>query len=76
MERDFDIHQWQAKHLKKQTVKEGFDSELRDLLDMADRHAEQAVNSTNNSIIESDYYPQYVERYIRTYKSLAEMQYE
>ena len=74
LEKEYD-KKFAKKEEKKETVKEGFDTELRDLLDMADRHAEQAINSTNSSIAESEYYPQYVERYLRTYKSLAEMYY-
>lgn len=71
MKNNFDIHQWQAKHLKKENIKEAFDTEFRDIRDMAYRDAERAVNNTPDSVVNSDYYGHYVKEYLRTYESLT-----
>ena len=71
MENNFDIHKWQAKHLKKETIKEAFDTEFRDIRDRAYRDAEKAVNNTDDSVINNDYYGHYVKEYLRVYESLT-----
>ena len=55
----------------KETIKEAFDTEFRDIRDMAYRDAERAIDNTDDSVINSDYYGHYVKEYLRAYESLT-----
>ena len=52
-------------------VKEAFNTEFRDIRDMAYRDAEKAVHNTPDSVINSDYYGYYVKEYLKVYESLT-----